>query len=73
MTETTVSHILHRNLDFHPYKMMIVQHLNEEDYPQCAAFVERMLEILKGHENGIIMMSEETHFHLNGAVNKQNC
>ena len=31
-----------------------------------------MLEIIEEHEDAIIMISDEAHFHLNGSVNKQN-
>jgi len=72
MSESTVRRILHKDLGFHPYKMMIVQMLNEGDYQQRLAFADLMLKIIKEHEDAIIMMSDEAHFHLNGSVNKQN-
>ena len=72
MSESTVRLILHKDLGFHPYKMVIIQTLNEEDYQQHLAFAKLMLEIIKEHEDTIIMMSDEAHFHLNGSVNKQN-
>jgi len=72
MGESTVRRILHKDLGSHPYKMMIVQTLNEGDYQQRLAFAELMLEIIEEHEDAIIMMSDEPHFHLNGSVNKQN-
>ena len=72
MSENTVRRILHKDLGFHPYKMMIVQTLNEGDYQQHSAFAELMLEIIEENEDTIIMMSDEAHFHLNGSVNKQN-
>jgi len=72
MSESTVRRILHKDLGFHPYKMMIVQTLNKGDYQQCSAFAELMLKIVKENEDAIIMMSDEAHFHLNGSVNKQN-
>jgi len=72
MSESTVRQILHKDLGFHPYKMMIVQTLNEGDYQQRLASAKLMLEIIEEHENAIIMMSDEAHFHLNGSVNKQN-
>ena len=72
MSESTVRLILHKGLGFHPYKMVIIQTLNEEDYQQHLAFAKLMLEIIKEHEDAIIMMSDEAHFHLNGSANKQN-
>jgi len=72
MSESTVKQILHKDLGFHPYKMMIIQTLNEGDYQQRLAFAELMHEISEEHEHAIIMMSDEAHFHLKGSVNKQN-
>jgi hypothetical protein len=68
MIESTVRRILHKDLGFHPYKMMT---FNEWDYHQRLAFAELMLEIIEEHEDAIIMMSD-AHFHLNSSVNKQN-
>jgi len=64
MSKSTVRRILHKDLGFHPYKMMIVQTLNERDYQQRLAFAELMLEIIEEHKDAIIMMSDEAHFHL---------
>ena len=64
MSEITVRRILHKDLGIHSYKVMIVQKLNEGDYQERLAFEE--------HEDEIIMVSDEAHFHLNGSVNKQN-
>jgi len=72
MSESTVRRILHKDLGFHPYKMTILQTLNEGDYEQRSAFAELMFEIIEENEDAIIMMSDEAHFHLNGSVNKQN-
>ena len=69
--ESTVRRILHKDLGFHPYKM-IVQTLNEGDYQQRLASTELMFKIIEEHEDAIIIMSDEAHFHLNGSVNKQN-
>jgi hypothetical protein len=33
---------------------------------------QEMLETIEEHEDSIIMMSDDAHFHLNGSVNKQN-
>ena len=63
--------ILHGELNFHPYKIMIVQKLLPSDFVQRRLFYERMLEIIAS-EDEILMIGEE-HFHLDGYVNKQNC
>ena len=72
MSESTVRRILHKDLRFHPYKMMILKMLNEGDYQQRLAFTQLMLEIIEEHGDAIITMSDEAHFHLNGSVNTQN-
>ena len=72
ISESTVRRILHKDLGFYPYKMMIIQMLNEGDYQQRSAFTELMLEIIEQNEDTIILMSDEAHFHLNSSVNKQN-
>lgn len=70
LSDRSVRRILHLDLRFHPYKLMIVQKLNEGDYVQRREFAERMLEILD--DRVVVIMSDEAHFHLNGYVNKQN-
>jgi len=72
MSENTLRRILHKDLGFHPYKMMIVQTLTEGHYQQRSAFAELMLESIEENEDAIIMTSDEAHFHLNGSVNKHN-
>jgi len=64
MSESTIRQILHKDLGFHPYKMMIVHMLNEG-----SVFAELMLGIIE--ENDTIIMSD-AHFHLNSSLNKQN-
>ena len=71
MSGSTARRILHKYLGFHPYKMMIVQTLNEWGYQPRLAFAEVMLAIIE-HEDAIIMTRDQAHFHLDGSVNKQN-
>ena len=52
---------------------MVVQQMNETDYPQRLNFARTMLTLFEENENIMLLMSDEAHFHLNGAVNKQNC
>lgn len=73
MSTSTVRRILHTDLHFHPYKIAVVQQLNEQDFPQRLQFCRQMLTIFEENENLIFLMSDEAHFHLNGFVNKQNC
>lgn len=71
LTKSTVHMILKKDLKFHPYKIQIVQALKVEDYPVRVAFAQHMLQNFDNFDN--ILFSDEAHFHLNGAVNKQNC
>jgi transposase len=72
LSRESVRTILKKDLAFHPYKMCIVQQLKATDYEQREDFAVRMQVLLEEHENSIIIMSDEAHFHLNGEVNKQN-
>ena len=71
MSDRSLRRILHKDLKFHPYKIMIVQKLLQGDFAQRRQFCESILEIL--NEEMVIMMSDEAHFQLDGTVNKQNC
>jgi hypothetical protein len=73
MSRRSLHCILHDELKFNQYKLMIVQQLAKEDFAQRRDFYENMLAILTEDTNAVAMMSDETHFHLNGFVNKQNC
>lgn len=66
----SVRRILHFDLKFHPYKMMVVQELLERDYENRKNCSEKILE--KVSKNSVLITSDEAHFHLNGFVNKQN-
>lgn len=73
LSDRTVRRILHVDLGLHPYKIMLVQEINAGDYAQRLAFARNMLQLFEEHDDAVIMMSDEAHFHLNGTVNKQNC
>lgn len=66
--------ILHNELKFHSYKMMMLKQLTERDYVQSKEFCGRMMAILTENANAMIRMSDEVHFHLDVCeyVNKQN-
>ena len=66
----SVRRILRFNLKFHPYKMQLVQELQERDYDTRKRQSEEILKTVP--ENSILITSDEAHFHLNGFVNKQN-
>ena len=75
MPRESVRRILHNDLQYHPYKMCVTQQLLAGDYVKRKRFAEEMLDKIKSGEIDPlkILMTDEAHFHLTGAVNKQNC
>ena len=65
--------ILHKDLNFHLYKIVVVQESNDRDMANGRISSEQLLEMLNvdGVIN-ILLMTHEVHFHLSGYVNKQN-
>lgn len=70
ISSRTVRRILHEELNFHPYKLAVVQQLNPRDYVArknaCKAFLENL------PQDALVFFSDEEHFHISGCVNKQN-
>lgn len=62
--------ILHEELNFHPYKLAVVQQLNPRDYVARKNAFEAFLENLP--QNALVFFSDEAHFHISGYKNKQN-
>lgn len=58
---------------FHFYKLSIVQQLMSADYCRCLEFAVNMLSLYEVNEDMLLFISDETHFHLNGFVNKGYC
>ena len=69
LPDRSVRGILHLDLKFHPYKIMMVQELQERDWLERQAACERMLANVPP---GRLLCSDEAHFHLSGFENKQN-
>lgn len=70
---TSVLKILKRN-KFHPYKMRLVQELNEDDPDRRIEFCETMMEMITENPQflGNVVFSDEATFQLNGNVNRHN-
>jgi hypothetical protein len=62
--------ILHKDLNFHPYKMVVVQELRNHDMANRSIVAECLIRILYDDIN--ILMTDEAHLHLSGRANKQN-
>jgi hypothetical protein len=69
MLEQSVRRILHADLKFHPYKM-VVQELNQHDWVNHSVSCQAILQNVPA--NDVVLSSDEAHFHLSGCVNKQN-
>ena len=69
VSDRSVRRILHLDLKFHPYKIMMVQELEECDWHERQAACERMLANV---QPGRLICTDEAHFHLSGFVNKQD-
>jgi hypothetical protein len=70
ISDCSVGRILHLDFCFHPYKLMVMQELNERDWAKHKTLAKNILEMLT--DDMVIVMSDEAHFHLSGYVNKQN-
>jgi len=73
LPDPSVRRILHKDLNFQPYKIAIVQKLSDCDMANCRISSEQLLEML--NDDGVfstVLMTDEARFHLSGHVNKQN-
>ena len=61
--QSTVQQILRKDLGLHPYKITIVQQLNERDYQQRLTFCQTMLDMFEENEDLTIKMSDDAHFY----------
>lgn len=68
-------HRVMKSLKFHPYKIHLLQELNEDDPDRRIEFCETMMNII--NDNALflqrIVFSDESTFTLHGEVNRQNC
>ena len=72
LSDRSVHRILHKDLNFHPYKTATVQELNDHDMANRRISSEQLLEML--NDDGVIstlLMTDEAHFHLSGYINKK--
>ena len=70
----TVLRILHEDLSYHPYKLLMTQQLLTTDPAARLKFCRRMLREIKNEELSLnnILFTDEAHFYLHGDVNNQN-
>ena len=74
ISDRSVRRILRVDLRHHPYKIQVVQALNENDFAARRQFCETFLEKVEENEELVhnLWMSDEAHLHLSGYVKKQN-
>jgi hypothetical protein len=73
MSDRTVRRILHGDLDFHPYKMVMVQAINDQDTVIRKTVCETLLNTLGNDDFNHVLITDEENFHVCGNVNPQNC
>lgn len=74
VSQTTVLRIM-RKEKYRPYKIQLVQELNEDDPDRRLQFCEIMMGLCQANRrlHRQILFSDEATFCLNGTVNRQNC
>lgn len=74
ISRTTIRRILKQH-KFHPYKIHLVQQLNEDDFDRRLEFCEIMTARITADQNFLfnICFSDECTFYLNSTVNRHNC
>lgn len=72
---TTLRRILKQDLYMFPYKVQLTQRLLETDKPRRLAYANNVSRMKEAEPDfwERILMTDEAHFTLSGAVNKQNC
>lgn len=71
MSDRSVRRVL-KSIGFHPYKIQLTQIIQPTDKVARSQMANVLLQ-RKAQVQGRLLMTDEAHFHLCGAVNKQNC
>jgi hypothetical protein len=70
ISNRSMRRILRKDINFHPYKMEMVQEFSDRDMANYSTVAEHLIGIL--FNSVIILMTDEAHSHLSGCVNKWN-
>jgi hypothetical protein len=73
MSDGMVRRMLHKDLNFHPYKMVMVQAINDQDTVNQKTVCEVLLNTLDNDDLNHVLMTDEANFHICGNVSSQNC
>jgi len=69
MSGRTVRRILLEDLNFHPYKMVMIQAINDQGTVNRKTLCEVLLNALNNDDLSHVLMTDEANFHLCGNVN----
>lgn len=74
LSRSSIQRIL-KGLSWHPYKVQVVQALQEEDLENRIEFAQQELARININQMHLSQLtwSDEAHFHLDGGVNRHNC
>jgi hypothetical protein len=74
MSKTTVWRILAKRLVFKPYRIQMVQQLSDEDHRRRLDFCLQLQDFMSSDDHFLekVQFSDETTFHIGGAVNRRN-
>lgn len=74
LPKTTVHKILRKDLSLKPFKTQMVQQLLPQDHNSRLIFSQWVTQKILNQPDFLdnLIVTDEAHFHLNGAVNKQN-
>jgi len=67
ISNRSVRRILQKDLHFHPYKMVVVQELAEQDWINRVEACQHLIERLP--DDAVFFLSDEAHFLISGCVN----
>ncbi|KAJ4434071.1 hypothetical protein ANN_16390 [Periplaneta americana] len=73
ISDRSVRIILHMDLHFHPYKIVIVQELRERDKRTHSVYCNELLTTMNDQVLNQLLMTDEANFHVCGYVNTHNC
>ncbi len=74
LKQSTIHRILLRNLNYDPYKLLMMQQFQSSDHAVRLKFNWRMLQAIEEKQLPMenILFTDEAHFYLHGHVNKWN-
>jgi hypothetical protein len=73
MSDRTVRRILREDLNVRPYKMVIVQAINDQDTANRKTVCDVLLNALDNDDLNHVLMTDEANFHLCDNASSQNC